>query len=90
MNLKKFLKPTKWKILTFVIISLLFIPFINYDNGIRCIKAPCPADTTGSVIMYLLLSDNFHVYKILYINLAVGLIISYLLSCMIVSLIKKK
>ncbi|MBU0471791.1 MAG: hypothetical protein KKF89_06170, partial [Nanoarchaeota archaeon] len=90
MDWKEFFKPTKIKILTSIIILILFVPFINYDNGIRCIKAPCPADTTGSITSWLISSYNHNIYQIQYINLLLGIIISYLVSCLIIYLVKKK
>lgn len=87
----KFFKPTIWKIVIFVIIFIVFVPFIHYDTGIRCEQAPCPAGTTGSLLKYILYSHDFYIYSggILYINLIIGLIISYLISCIIVTLYNK-
>ena len=89
MNWKEFLKPNSVKIIILTILSVVFVPFINYDTGIRCIQAPCSAAFTGSFLMYLLFSHNFYVYYFSYVNLILGLIVSYLISCLIIFLINK-
>ena len=85
MNWREFLKPTPFKIVGFIIIFVNFVPFIHYDTGRICIVGPCPSDTTGSLLMYLFWS-NQHVYGIMYYNLIIGLIISYLVSCTLESI----
>ena len=91
MNWKEFFKPTIWKVAVFLIISLVFVPFIRYDNGIRCFIAPCPADTTGSVLMWLLAKRYAgHVYEVQYSYLIVGMILSYLASALITETIDKR
>jgi|SRR3989344_2369872 len=90
MNLKEFFKPTIAKIIVFIILFISFAPFISYDTGIRCVTIPCPSSATGSLIQYLLFSYDFYIYfPILYTNLIMGIIISYLISCALVSIIKK-
>ena len=90
MNWKEFLRPTIGKIILFLIISALFIPFIRYDNGIRCFTTPCPADSTGSVLMWLMsLRYAGHVYEINYSYLITGLAISYLISYLIIFVFNK-
>ncbi len=89
INLKEFFKPTIAKIILFVIVFGAFVPFIYYDTGIRCIQAPCPAGATGSLLTYFLFSYNFYIYNILYINLLIGLFLSYIVSSALISLIKK-
>lgn len=84
MNWREFLKPTAFKIIAFIIIFVFFVPFIHYDTGIICVKAPCPTDVTGSILMYLY-SNNL-IYGIIYDNLIIGLIISYLISCTLKSI----
>jgi|APSaa5957512622_1039677.scaffolds.fasta_scaffold00914_5 hypothetical protein len=84
-NFIEFIKPTWKKLIIFLLISLIFIPFIEYDNRTRCIVEPCNSSTTGSVLMFLLFSNGLYVYLggILYLNLLIGLIISYFLACSI-------
>jgi len=83
MNFKEFLKPTTKKGIFCLIISFLFLPFISYDNGIRCITAPCPNSSIGSAFFYLL-SENHNIYEVLYTNLILGLIVAYVISCAII------
>ena len=88
MSRKEFFKPTLTKIIVSVIIVIVFVPFIHYDTGIRCIQAPCLAGATGSLLMYLLFSPNLYIYTggILFTNLIIGLFVSYLLSCTLVTI----
>ncbi|GIU68735.1 MAG: hypothetical protein KatS3mg001_585 [Candidatus Pacearchaeota archaeon] len=85
-----FLKPTKTHLILSFLILIVFIPFINYDNGIRCIKAPCNSSSNGSVLMWLFFSYNFHVYSINYIVLIVGIVLSYLFTFLILKIFLKK
>ncbi len=88
MNWKEFFKPTIWKITLFLILLILFVPFIQYDNGIRCNRLPCPTDTTGSAAMWLLVKTRTtaKIYDFNYLYFAIGSIISYAISCLIISL----
>ena len=88
MNIQSFLKPTIAKISVAVLILIIFVPFINYDTGIRCITTPCPANADGSIAMWLF-SYHSYIYSIYYVNLIVGIILSYLISCLIVFIISK-
>ena len=53
MGWQDFLKPTKAKLLLAALLFFLFVPFIIYDNGIRCFMAPCPASDAGSAFSWL-------------------------------------
>ena len=86
MDWKEFLRLTIGKVILFLIILILFVPFIRYDNGIRCFIAPCPSDTTGSVAMWLM---SGRIYEIYYSYLIIGFIISYFVSCLIISIFNK-
>jgi len=88
MSVNEFFKPTLSKLIITIMLVLLFVPFINYDNGIRCFTVPCPSDTTGSLAKYVFL-DNPYIYYISYTNLIIGIILSYLASCLIIYLYKK-
>jgi hypothetical protein len=77
---KEFLMPSRKKAAVAALLFVLFVPFINYWNGIMCIRAPCPSDSTGSLIMFLLLAPTHLIYQILYLNAIVGLALSYLLA----------
>lgn len=89
MNFKEFFKPNAKKIIIFTILFIIFVPFINFDTGIGCIKAPCNAGETGSLLTFLFSSYKFYIYYINYFNLVIGLIISYLISCLIVFVYNK-
>ncbi len=80
MEWNKFFAPIPEKIMLLAVLFVLFVPFIEYDNGMRCIKAPCPSSDTGSVIMYLL-SPVKYIYNISIVNVIVGLMAAYLVSC---------
>lgn len=88
MDLKQFLKPTISKIIIFLVISIVFIPFIRYDNGIRCFTTPCDSDTTGSFAMWLFSSYNYHIYQIHYSYMIFGIVVTYLISCLIALIFK--
>ena len=67
MSYKEFLRPTLAKLVLFVILFSVFVPFLYYDNG--CImricsiakentpSAPCPPD--GPIPVVLLLINHF-------------------------------
>lgn len=84
MSLITFLKPTITKIIVAILILVIFVPFIHYDTGIRCIQAPCPAGADGSIAMWLIFSHNFYVYSVSYVNLIIGVFLSYLVSCLVI------
>lgn len=89
MSLKLFLKPSIAKIIISLLIFVIFVPFVYYDTGIRCIKAPCPAGANGSIVMWLFFSYNFHLFSISYVILIIGILLSYLVSCLILFAINK-
>jgi len=65
---------------------IVFIPFINYDNGLRCVMAPCGSISSGSILIYLFRGFP-HVHQINYFFLFGGILITSLGSYF---LIKKK
>ena len=92
MDWKEFFKPTFGKIILFLILSIIFVPFIIGDiSGVlgRVRETTYP-------LIYLLIK-RFTIHKIPYNNalgvhypyLIMGLIISYLVSCLIVLTINK-
>jgi len=91
MNWKKFFKPTILKIVVFIVLFLIFVPFIYYDTGVRCFTTPCPAGKLGSVMSYLMFSPNHFIYDdgIRSLNIIIGIILSYLASCMVYYLFQK-
>ncbi len=89
MKIKEFLKPTLVKIIIFLIISSVFIPFIYYhilDKGV-----PIFNPFGNSILIYLfdLVFRKIGIYHISYPILIVGLVISYLLSSLITYSINK-
>jgi len=89
MNLKSFLKPTLAKIIVTILVLVIFVPFIHYDNGIRCVRAPCPSEDEGSIAMWLIFSHHFYIYSLSYVNLIIGIFLSYLVSCAAIFAIEK-
>ncbi|MEK7257208.1 MAG: hypothetical protein AAB316_20810, partial [Bacteroidota bacterium] len=90
---KEFLRQAKAKLALAAVLFLALAPFIDYDTGIRCIRAPCPSAATSSVLVYayhaLIVFPNTSIYAINYPLLALGLVLSYLLSCMLAALYSK-
>lgn len=90
MSWKGVLRPTKAKIALFLIIFVIFVPLVEYDTGIRCIRAPCPAGATGPILISLF---SHGLFGLNYVVMVPGLIISYLASCgiaLLYSRIRKK
>jgi len=83
------LKPSREKYLAAVFLFLVFVPCLEYDNGIRCIRAPCPANNIGSLLMFFLFSPTHDIFQILYINAIVGLALAYILAAIAVPLYSK-
>jgi hypothetical protein len=91
MDWKDFLKPVIAKIILFVIIFVAFVPFIEPHEFV-CFAAPCPQPGPQSLLAQFLFLRN-PVVGIYYTNLFAGLMISYLLSCLIVfgaNMLKRK
>jgi len=84
-EIRKLLRPTAPKVALFLLIFVIFIPFAEFDSGIRCITTPCPSGSVGSVLAY---AFSFHgaIYQFYYFSIAVGLVASYLISCLLFSL----
>lgn len=90
MNAISFFKPTIAKIIVAVLIFAMSVPFIHYDTGIKCIAAPClEASTGGSIFVWLVSSYGSSIYWISYVSLIIGIIMSYLVACMIIFAINK-
>ena len=89
INLKDFFKQTIAKIISSIIIFAIIVPFIVYDNGIRCIKTPCLNESVGSIVMWLVFSSNFTIYSLKYNYLIIGVILSYLVSCLLILTLNK-
>ena len=87
-KIKEFFKLTTPKVILSVVIFAVFVPFI-IPHEIQCIQAPCPELGAQSVLTLMFMGNLSSVVGINYINLFVGLIISYLLSSLIIFIIKK-
>lgn len=84
MDAASFFNPTVKKIVVAAVIFALFVPFISYDTGARCIRAPCyVAEAAGSIVTWLIFSYDFRIYSLSYAMIIVGLIASYSISCVI-------
>jgi len=71
------------RILISVLIFAIFLPFINYDNGVRCIMAPCDSVNLGSFLIYALWGFPY-IHQINYLILIGGILASYLISHLII------
>ncbi len=72
----------KKRIVLALLLFIIFVPFIDYDNGMRCFTAPCNSTDLGSLIIYIF--NGFpHIYGINYPILFGGIILSYLISFLI-------
>ncbi|MFA6907679.1 MAG: hypothetical protein WC263_02525 [Candidatus Micrarchaeia archaeon] len=85
-DLNAFLKPSWKKAAIAALLFILFVPFINHDNGIRCIRAPCPSSSVGSFASWLLFgpwahSQPAHVYSIDLFIALIGIAVCYALAC---------
>ena len=92
---KSFLKPSWQKVAIAAALIILFVPFINYDNGIRCIRAPCPSSNIGSVVSWLLFGPRAHsqpalIYSIDLLIAFAGIVICYALACALLARKKGK
>jgi len=76
-----------------VILAAISIPFIGYDTGIRCIKAPCPSFAYTSVWKYLfLMGDNPYAQQsmtISWLRFGLGLLAWYFVLSLISHIVKK-
>lgn len=81
-----FFRP-RWSIVALAfVLFIVFSPFIYYDNGIRCIKAPCYSENLGSVVNFFILAYSSSNVSIDYGLLIIGILVSYGLSCVIIAL----
>jgi hypothetical protein len=100
MNWKEFLKPTLVKLVLFVILFSIFVPFLYYENACEnylCLEGHTCDFSEGPVSITLLLIYGsitncitiFGVAKISLPFAAFGLVISYLVACGIIFLYHK-
>ncbi|MEM2138498.1 MAG: hypothetical protein QW568_05400, partial [Candidatus Anstonellaceae archaeon] len=90
MNWEKFLQPTFAKLALASLLFIVFVPFLEIDTGIRCITVPCLSSQLNTILSYHLFYFQHtyvrpHIYQILYINIVLGLLLSYFASCALLS-----
>lgn len=95
MTLKEFLKPTTKKILWFLIIFVLFVPFLELRTSLaKCNPEVSCYDSATLVsailsLLSLLAGKVAFVQSINYLILILGIIASYIFSCFFSTLNKK-
>ncbi len=84
-----FFKPTFFKIIIAAVIFFFFVPFVSIDSGVRCVTEPCDSESTVSLLIYIvsLFEGKVIVYNFFYTNVLLGIIASYILSCVVVVLV---
>ena len=87
---KEFLKPTIGKIILTLVLTAVFAPFGDFDQGIRCITAPCPSGPPMIIFYLMALFKGYgDIHEIHYLEFVIGVIASYLFSCIIILIFKK-
>jgi len=72
------------------LIAAFAVPFITYDTGVRCITHPCSESASrGSLLEFLLKSQNLNAYIIDYYILVVAFIGIFLIILFIDKLANK-
>ena len=89
-NWNAYLQPSLKKAAIAAVFFILFAPFLVYDNGIRCIRAPCPSSSHDSIFFWLFPQDGApalaHIYSLDFLVLIVSAIICYLIACRVAQL----
>jgi len=85
----KFFKPSIIKVIIAAIILFVFIPVVSIDSGVRCVTEPCDSESTVSLLIYIvsIFEGEVTVYGFFKTNLVLGIIASYLLSCIVVVIV---
>jgi len=81
MDWKEFLKPTKGKIISALVLTLILVPFVKTEMQIMCITEPC----NPLVIHRPLLLGLLSISEIVGVSsgyLIAGSVISYLITCL--------
>jgi hypothetical protein len=93
-KIMNFFKPTFFKIVVSLIIFFVFVPIFSIDSGVRCVTEPCESKSTVSFLIYLFsLVEEATLFEVFYTNIITGIIVSYLISCLVdvfVAFIKEK
>jgi len=84
-----FFKPSILKIIIAAIIFFFFVPFVRIDSGVRCVTEPCDSESTVSLLIYIIsiFEGEVTVYGFFNTNVLIGIIASYILSCVVVVLV---
>ena len=100
MNAKDFFKPTKWKIITFILLFVVIylIPWYKVEidpNTVSMISSGRYPIIFGFIISWIIfpdmLSGDFILNEILvFVGFIFSFIVVYMLSCLIVYLVQKK
>lgn len=78
-----FLRPSAHQIVWTVMIVLLFLPFIQYDTGVRCVTVPCPSSAIASAAGYAFFHTQQEAYGVSWIILILGTIVTYIVVSLI-------
>ncbi len=82
-QIKDFFKPTLAKVLLFIFIFAFGVKFLELKRGAMTMNLP--RDTVIDLLFQAIGTHSFRFLNIFYTNLFVGLALSYLLSCGIVT-----
>lgn len=85
-----FLYPTRARILVTLFLVILFLPFVVYDTGIRCITVPCDSESLASPISYALFHSGSTAYGMSWELFIGGLIGTYIVLSILSVLIYSK
>jgi len=86
INWKEFFKPTILKLIITFLYAYFLVPVVSYDNGIRCVKAPCPSGWATLFEYSMGKLTNEYIFGFSLINLVIGFIVWYLISCVLVKI----
>lgn len=78
-----FLRPSMHQILWTIGLVLIFLPFVLYDTGIRCITAPCPSSLVTSLVGLLIFHSPEQAIGISWPVLLLGTIATYIIVSLI-------
>ncbi|MEK6899087.1 MAG: hypothetical protein AABW79_03255 [Nanoarchaeota archaeon] len=72
-----FLQPSLKQIVWTLILVVAFLPFVEYDSGIRCVTIPCPSSGVVSPLGYFFFHYTQVFYGISWTILILGTILTY-------------
>ncbi len=86
-TMTNFLQLNKIKFVLLIVLFVLLVPFIEVENRIQCIKSPCPSTPSESIATFVFHNSDMEGINIVYV--LIGLIFSYLVSCVITTLSRR-